>query len=648
MREKNRKSIASIGKFPQFTIMNVINGQAGLVIYSSLIFYSLTIDNILNIIVLLILAGITIASLSGENGILTRAKEARDETEIATIEEQIELAKMSSLDDNGEIIKQTLKSELEKIEGIDNIIDKVNGVQVEYKEKSQFIPTGNGKIELGEDELEDIADDIIEGQEEQDYVIGIDVYGNQVDLSNWDYRFYNADLLLMYTGNIENETIIGEIPAYIIKSESGVVTKGAVTVLEGTFMNKTDLKTINVAFPKTITYYSGIFANSGITSIPPKINMDKAQSTYGMFQNCTGLTEIPQSFNLANASSLASCQSMFEGCTNLTTIPEGFALPSSVTTTESMFYGTKITKIPQSLNLANVTGLINCRNMFQNCTGLTEIPQSLNLANASSLTSCQSMFEGCTNLTTIEEGFALPTSVANTSYMFQNTKITKIPDSLNFKNLNNLQSCIATFLNTNLEELPAEFELGPNVTQITSMFGYTKLKSLPDGLNLKNYTKLNDCAWAFSGSNLQELSPDFGLPDSVINCRGLFAHCKQLKEIPDSFNLGSNVEVCDRLFLSCNELTNFPVNFTIPSKVTNLYRMFEGCYKIIGSVTIEGTPGEQELDGEIISGYEKAFEDTAQGSAQNFTVYYPSTWSQEIVDGIKATVESGKVTFIAK
>ena len=56
MRENNRNSIASMGKLPQFTTMNVIDGQAGLVNYSSLIFYSLTIDNILNIIVLLILA----------------------------------------------------------------------------------------------------------------------------------------------------------------------------------------------------------------------------------------------------------------------------------------------------------------------------------------------------------------------------------------------------------------------------------------------------------------------------------------------------------------------------------------------------------------------------------------------------------------
>ena len=53
MREKNRKPIANNRKkLPQFTTMNVIDGQAGLVNYSSLIFYSLTIDNILNITIL--------------------------------------------------------------------------------------------------------------------------------------------------------------------------------------------------------------------------------------------------------------------------------------------------------------------------------------------------------------------------------------------------------------------------------------------------------------------------------------------------------------------------------------------------------------------------------------------------------------------
>ena len=91
MRENYRNSIASVNKFPQFTIMNVIEGQAGLVIYSSLIFYSLTIDNILNIIVLLILAAVSIAMLTGKNGILSKASNAKEKHLIAQYEEELNM-----------------------------------------------------------------------------------------------------------------------------------------------------------------------------------------------------------------------------------------------------------------------------------------------------------------------------------------------------------------------------------------------------------------------------------------------------------------------------------------------------------------------------------------------------------------------------
>ena len=92
MRGKNRNSIASCLKLPQFTTMNVIDGQAGVIIYSSLICYSLTIDNILNIIVLLILAGVAIATLTGDNGLLTKAGNAKNATEHANLEEEVQLA----------------------------------------------------------------------------------------------------------------------------------------------------------------------------------------------------------------------------------------------------------------------------------------------------------------------------------------------------------------------------------------------------------------------------------------------------------------------------------------------------------------------------------------------------------------------------
>ena len=88
--EKNRNSIASCLKLPQFITMNVIDGQAGRVRYYSLIFYSLTINNILNIIILLILAGISISALTN-TGIFEKVQEAKRKTEEAELKQNIKL-----------------------------------------------------------------------------------------------------------------------------------------------------------------------------------------------------------------------------------------------------------------------------------------------------------------------------------------------------------------------------------------------------------------------------------------------------------------------------------------------------------------------------------------------------------------------------
>ena len=71
---------------------------------------------VITIIVLLILAGVTIAALSGPNGILTRANDAKEQTEITSEKEQVELAAAAALADarGGEIDIDTLRTELEK------------------------------------------------------------------------------------------------------------------------------------------------------------------------------------------------------------------------------------------------------------------------------------------------------------------------------------------------------------------------------------------------------------------------------------------------------------------------------------------------------------------------------------------------------
>ncbi len=146
MRENYRKSIASIEKLPQFTTMNVIDGQAGIIICSSLIFYSLTIDNILNIIVLLILAGVSIATLTGENGILTQANNAKTQTEIADEKEAVEMAATYAIT-KGEINKPNLDEELNNRPGTGNYTSEVvdEGIAVTFKSRSYLVDS-NGNV----------------------------------------------------------------------------------------------------------------------------------------------------------------------------------------------------------------------------------------------------------------------------------------------------------------------------------------------------------------------------------------------------------------------------------------------------------------------------------------------------------------------
>ena len=67
---------------------------------------------VITIIVLLILAGITIATLTGENGLLTRAEQAKTATETAGLEEQLKLEVLASIGEDGEINVTTLKTNL--------------------------------------------------------------------------------------------------------------------------------------------------------------------------------------------------------------------------------------------------------------------------------------------------------------------------------------------------------------------------------------------------------------------------------------------------------------------------------------------------------------------------------------------------------
>ena len=63
---------------------------------------------------LLILAGVTIAALSGDNGILQNAGRAKEETEISEEKENVQLSAVGALakDNGGEIRRNYLNKEI--------------------------------------------------------------------------------------------------------------------------------------------------------------------------------------------------------------------------------------------------------------------------------------------------------------------------------------------------------------------------------------------------------------------------------------------------------------------------------------------------------------------------------------------------------
>ena len=80
---------------------------------------------VITIIVLLILAGVTIATLIGENGILSKATEASNKTEEKNAEEEVKIAVMGSIGTNGELENEVLKENLNKIENISGVPEEI-------------------------------------------------------------------------------------------------------------------------------------------------------------------------------------------------------------------------------------------------------------------------------------------------------------------------------------------------------------------------------------------------------------------------------------------------------------------------------------------------------------------------------------------
>ena len=332
MRENNRKPIEKCRrKLPQFTTMNVIDGQAGLVIYSSLIFYSLTIDNILNIIVLLILAGISIRMLTGQNGILNRASEAKDKNGTAQNGDLVKLSAMDALSQGlGTITDANLKTALNNNigEGKYEITgDATNGWTVtvdgqDYRVEATGIVNGNGSS-TGSGNWDKILEDANKNPESMKHkeqvkssLIGIGTDGKPVNMDLWKPTEWSDGWSLMsimssyeqeavYDGGIDDDgRIVGKMPQYIYSEEEGRFKE--VIDLGYTFYGCTGLR-IAPEIPGSVKYMDGTFDGcTGLTTAPEIPN--SVTRMYWTFSGCTNLTgEITINANLNSSEGWYGC-----------------------------------------------------------------------------------------------------------------------------------------------------------------------------------------------------------------------------------------------------------------------------------------------------------------------------------------------------
>ena len=189
-------------------------------------------------------------------------------------------------------------------------------------------------------------------------------------------------------------------------------------------------------FSKKVTesYHMSKFIDcKNITSIPEGLfkNNVNAKYFYDTFKGCTGITSIPENLFKYNTK-VKVMSAMFKDCTGITSIPEGlFKNNVNVTNFLSVFSGcTGLTSIPEGLFKNNVNAK-EFVSVFSHCTGITNIPEGLFESNVNA-TNFERAFYGCTGLTSIPEGlFKNNVNVTNFALAFSScTGITNIPEEL--------------------------------------------------------------------------------------------------------------------------------------------------------------------------------------------------------------------------
>ena len=347
---------------------------------------------VITIVVLLILAAVSIAALTGENGILTQANNAQIETRGATVEEIVELWKVEN-----EMSEYNNSNESPKSEGelLQELLDNNQVYEEEIDRASKTITIGNRVINYAiEAELTDIYVAL--------YNDGTLVFSNKNDfdtnLISTDWNVENIKGKRYIVEYIEEEPYINmkKLPPWFMKNVQKI-----------NFENKIVPDNIDLWF----------YGLSSLTSIENINNLDTSNVTNmnGMFYGCSTLTNIDvSSFNTSKVTDMSN---MFRGCSELLTINLSGLDTSNVTNMNSMFFECgKLTDI--NLNEIDTINVTNMGSMFYGCSTLTNIDVSS--FNTSKVINMMHMFRNCSSLQKLDvSNFDVTNTNNDVSYMFE-------------------------------------------------------------------------------------------------------------------------------------------------------------------------------------------------------------------------------------
>ena len=316
---------------------------------------------VITIIVLLILAGVTIATLVGNNGILNKASQAAEETRIAQVEEQVNLWKSEK--EMGNTTGGTITSEDDFLQ---NLKDNGSITEDEIDRTSQIIRIGDREIYYGSGpELTDVyvalytdGTLVFNSKDEFDEALVSKEYG-KIDIfgTNQTPPWY-SDANSITTANFLNKVVPKSTARWFyyltklttIQNIANLDTS-RVTNMSYMFFSCFDLHTVD------LTHF----------------NIENVTNMAQMFSNCGDINNLD--FSSFNTSKVTNMNAMFHACTNLTQLDLSSFNTENVTDMSSMFDENRNLT---SLNISsfNTSKVTNMSQMFCNCKKLTELDLS--------------------------------------------------------------------------------------------------------------------------------------------------------------------------------------------------------------------------------------------------------------------------------